>query len=87
MKKVSDDVFSGIVKLKTKSIKRIHRLGKRTEGRDRPTIIRLADFGDKTKILGHFSILKESNISVSEEYSKRIIEIRKSLWASSQEEW
>ncbi|XP_072144351.1 uncharacterized protein [Dermacentor andersoni] len=86
MKKVTEEVFRDILKVQVSSIERIHRLGKKTPGRNRPIIFRLADFREKVKILSNCTKLKDTEISISEDYSKRVVEIRKKLWDSCAEE-
>ncbi|XP_054933596.1 uncharacterized protein [Dermacentor andersoni] len=85
-KKVNVDVFHTVLKLKIDSVERIHRLGKRQNGKDRAIILRLSDFRDKTKILRNCFMLRGKDISINEDFSKRIAEIRKQLWNSSSEE-
>lgn len=85
-KKVNVDVFHTILNLKVDSVERIHRLGKRQGGKDRPIILRLSDFRDKTKILRNCFKLRGKEISINEDFSKRILEIRRRLWDSSSEE-
>ncbi|XP_049527737.1 uncharacterized protein LOC119462805 [Dermacentor silvarum] len=86
VKKVTEEVFRDILKVQVTSIERIHRLGKKTPGRNRPIIFRLADFREKVKILSNCTKLKDTEISISEDYSRRVVEIRKRLWDSCAEE-
>lgn len=85
LKKVND-IFENKLGQKLNSIERIHRLWKKTPGKDRPVIMKLTDFRDKMKILQNCHKLKNTKISISEDYSKRVTEIRKKLWKSSDEE-
>ncbi|XP_037556826.2 uncharacterized protein LOC119433643 [Dermacentor silvarum] len=86
LKKVNNDIFENKLGQKLNSIERIHRLEKKTTGKDRPVIMKLTDFRDKMKILQNCHKLKNTNISISEDYSKRVTEIRQKLWKSSDEE-
>ncbi|KAH7948914.1 hypothetical protein HPB49_003430 [Dermacentor silvarum] len=86
VKKVTEEDFRDILKVQVTSIERIHRLGKKTPGRNRPIIFRLADFREKVKILSNCTKLKDTEISISEDYSRRVVEIRKRLWDSCAEE-
>lgn len=63
-------------------IERIHRLGTKKNEKARPVILKLLDFRDKVKILKNCPKLKGSNISVSEDFSARIRNVRKKLWDS-----
>lgn len=51
LRKVDYEIFGRILTSKCKSIERIHRLGKKISERDRPVILKVADFRDKIKIL------------------------------------
>lgn len=86
LRKVNDDVVSAILGVQVNSIERIHRLGRRLTGKTRPIIFRLADYRDKSRILSKCSRLKGTNYSVSEDFSKRVAEIRKKLWNSAADE-
>ncbi|XP_037278177.2 uncharacterized protein LOC119171476 [Rhipicephalus microplus] len=86
LSKVNDDIFDKLLGSKCSSIERIHRLGKKIPGRSRPVILKVGDFRDKTKILKNCRNLKGTQFSISEDYSKRVVEIRKQLWISSADE-
>ncbi|XP_075741104.1 uncharacterized protein LOC142789271 [Rhipicephalus microplus] len=86
LSKVNDDIFDKLLGSKCSSIERIHRLGKKIPERNRPVILKVGDFRDKTKILKNCRNLKGTQFSISEDYSKRVVEIRKQLWISSADE-
>lgn len=86
VRSVTHEVFDGILKVKVDSIERIHRLGRHIPGRIRPVIVKFADFRDKMKILNNCSKLKGTQISINEDFSKRVVEIRKHLWNSTADE-
>ncbi|XP_042150367.1 uncharacterized protein LOC120850684, partial [Ixodes scapularis] len=86
LKRVNDDVFDKILNNKLNSIERIHRLGKQVSGGDRPIMLKVSDFRDKLAILKNCFKLKGTPISISEDFSKRVVEIRKNLWDSTAEE-
>ncbi|XP_077538693.1 uncharacterized protein LOC144151497 [Haemaphysalis longicornis] len=86
LSKVNDDIFGKLLGSKCSSIGRIHRLGKKIPERDRPVILKVADFRDKAKILKNCRNLKGTQFSISEDYSKRVVEIRNKLWISSADE-
>lgn len=58
LKRVNDDVFDKILNNKLISIERIHRLGKKVSGRDRPIMLKVSDFRDKLAILKNCFKLK-----------------------------
>lgn len=64
------------------SVERIHRLGRLTEGKPRPVILRLYDFNEKLDILRNASKLKGSQVFISEDFSRRVQLVRKELWNS-----
>ncbi|XP_049275858.1 uncharacterized protein LOC119406243 [Rhipicephalus sanguineus] len=86
LKKVNDEIFSSTLKVNITSIERIHRIGKKNSGKTRPVILRLADYRDKMKVLQRCSRLKDTDYSISEDFSKRVQGIRKKLWDSAIEE-
>ncbi|XP_065292009.2 uncharacterized protein [Dermacentor albipictus] len=86
MKKVNEEIIGGILKQKLNSIERIHRLGKKIPGQIRPIIFRVTDFRDKVRILSNCRKLRGTQFSINEDFSKRVVEIRKKLWKSSEEE-
>ncbi|XP_075527050.1 uncharacterized protein LOC142559320 [Dermacentor variabilis] len=86
LSKVKDEIFSATLKVNVSSIERIHRLGRRISGRTRPVILRVADYRDKMTVLQNCTKLRDTDYSVSEDFSKRVQGIRKKLWASASEE-
>ncbi|XP_070386672.1 uncharacterized protein [Dermacentor albipictus] len=86
LKKVNDDVFEAKLGEKLSTIERIHRLGKVNPGNHRPVILRIGDFREKTKIMNNCYKLKGRKISISEDYSKRVHDIRKKLWNTTVDE-
>ncbi|XP_075740723.1 uncharacterized protein LOC142786948 [Rhipicephalus microplus] len=86
LSKVNDDIFDKLLGSKCRSIERIHRLGKKIPERSHPVILKVGDFRDKTKILKNCRKLKGTQFNIGEDYSKRVVEIRKQLWISSADE-
>ncbi|XP_049514281.1 uncharacterized protein LOC119432614 [Dermacentor silvarum] len=86
VRKVKDDIFNATLKVNVNSIDRIHRLGKKLSGRTRPVILSVADYRDKIKVLQNCSKLKDTDYSISEDFSKRVQGIRKKLWDSAGDE-
>lgn len=54
MRKVNSGIFEQLLKVKLNSIERIQRLGKKINRRNRPVILRFADFREKKKVLMEF---------------------------------
>lgn len=85
VEKIKTNIFEEKLKISVSSIERCHRLGKKNE-KARPVIIKLLDYRDKVEILKSCPKLKGTPFSVSEDFSKKVREIRKKLWQSSAEE-
>ncbi|XP_029833713.2 uncharacterized protein LOC115318140, partial [Ixodes scapularis] len=75
--RVSKTIIEDILDVSTSGIERIHRLGSQTPGKARPIILKLLDFRDKLTILRNCSKLRGTNISINEDFSKRVQLIRK----------
>ncbi|XP_077564723.1 uncharacterized protein LOC144180217 [Haemaphysalis longicornis] len=80
---INDQIAKTILEIEPVSIERIHRFGKPNPNKTRPIILKLLDDRDKTKILKNCHKLKGSEISISEDFSKRVRLIRKKLWDSA----
>ncbi|KAH7953845.1 hypothetical protein HPB49_013057 [Dermacentor silvarum] len=80
---ISDKVSNGTIGVTISGIERMHRLGTKAENKTRPVILKLQCFEDKANIMKNCSKLKNSNISVGEDFSIRVRNIRKKLWNSS----
>ncbi|CAN8029883.1 unnamed protein product, partial [Ixodes persulcatus] len=75
-------IFEEKLGVKVSSLERIHRLGKKTPNKTRPVILRLFDFNEKMELLRNAKKFKETKISVSEDFSLKVQNIRKQLWAT-----
>ncbi|XP_075553443.1 uncharacterized protein LOC142586063 isoform X1 [Dermacentor variabilis] len=84
-KRVMHDIFKDILAVEVKSIERIHRIGKKRTARERPVILRFFDFTEKMSVLRNCSKLQGEQISISEDFSPAVREMRRKLWHSSQE--
>lgn len=61
------------------SIERAHRLGKYQVESTRPLIVKFLSFKDKQRALAAASKLRETNSSISQDYSKNVRIARKKL--------
>ncbi|XP_077498764.1 uncharacterized protein LOC144109865 [Amblyomma americanum] len=77
-------VFIDNLHLDCPKIERYHRLGRKQEGRPRPVIVKLLDFREKTQALKNAHRLKNSGISLSEDFSAHVLLIRKKIWDATQ---
>ncbi|KAM7297306.1 uncharacterized protein ISCGN_022459 [Ixodes scapularis] len=80
---VSDEIFGKLLNTPISGIERIHRLGKKTDQRIRPVILKLLDCRDKTRVLKNCFKLKGTTFSISEDFSRPVQQIRKKLWEST----
>lgn len=80
---VTDTVFKDKLGISVTGIERCHRLGKKGGERPRPVILKLLDYREKVSIFHNARKLKGSDISISDDYSSHVQELRKKLWASS----
>ncbi|XP_049268671.1 uncharacterized protein LOC119383916 [Rhipicephalus sanguineus] len=69
------------VTMQSRDIERAHRLGRFRQNKNRPIIVRLSNFKDKEEILSCARKLKDSGISISEDYSPNTRIARKNLAA------
>ncbi|CAN7942626.1 unnamed protein product, partial [Ixodes hexagonus] len=67
------------VQLKADAIERAHRLGRYRTGADRPIIAHFENFKYKEAVLSRAFKLKGTRTSISEDFSQRVINIRKQL--------
>ncbi|KAH9372117.1 hypothetical protein HPB48_010217 [Haemaphysalis longicornis] len=82
---VAKGILEDIIKVLNVAIERIHRIGKPAANKCRPVILKLIDGRDKTRIPKNCGYLKGTAFSISEDFSPRVQEIRKNLWASTLE--
>lgn len=77
---VTETVFKEKLEIDGVGIERIHRLGKPAANKTRPIILKLHDFRDKTRVFKNCHKLKGTDLSVSEDFSVRVRDIRRNLW-------
>nr|XP_037287721.1 uncharacterized protein LOC119180694 [Rhipicephalus microplus] len=65
---------------------RMHRIGRKTQNRERPVILKLYNFSEKMLVLRNCGKLKGTAISISEDFSARVQDLRKKLWQSAKED-
>nr|XP_054931791.1 uncharacterized protein LOC129387103 [Dermacentor andersoni] len=82
-KVVVDNIVRSLLGVETKSIERIHRIGKQSEGRVRPVIMKFMDYREKEKVMRNCKKLKGTSFSINNDYSKETVDLRKKLWESS----
>lgn len=83
---VVEGVFKNVLGVQVSSTERIHRIGRKQNGRSRPVVLKLLNYREKDLIFKNCSKLKGSSISVSEDFSAATRQKRKKLWDSASEE-
>ena len=78
-KKVTD-VFSNNMGIKDLKFERVHRTGRKVEGKHRAIVLKLNSYKDKENILQKRKFLKGTDIYVNEDFCKDTVEVRKKLW-------
>lgn len=81
--RVQQQVFKDLLGVEVNSIERIHRVGFKRAGKHRPIMLRLFDYSEKTTIMSACFKLKGTQISISEDFSKRVRDLRRRLWHSA----
>lgn len=84
-RKIVKDVIRDTLGIEVRSLERIHRVGSKKDNRERPVILRFYDFTEKLTILRNAFKLKDSSISISEDFSAEVRERRRKLWQSAKE--
>lgn len=82
---VNKGIFQELLKMNPIAIERIQRLGRPSTNKKRPVILRLFDTRDKVLIFKQCHKLKNTTISITEDYSRKVREVRRKLWASTKE--
>uniref|UniRef100_A0A6G5A986 Uncharacterized protein n=1 Tax=Rhipicephalus microplus TaxID=6941 RepID=A0A6G5A986_RHIMP len=82
---VNRSIFQDLLELEPAVIERIHRLARPSPNKKRQLIMRLLDTRDKTLIFKQCHKLKNTPISIREDYSQKVREVRRKLWASAKE--
>lgn len=80
---VNKEVIRDILEHEPIKMERIHRIGRPAPNKVRPVIFKLKDANDKISILQQGSKLKDSDISIGADFSRRVRDVRRKLWASS----
>lgn len=78
-----EGIFSRKLGVKVTSMERLHRLGRQVPNGKRPVILNLIDFREKETIIRNAKKLKKDTIFIGEDFSYRVRNIRKQLWACS----
>lgn len=83
---IKHKVFKDVLDIEVTSVERIHRIGKYKKNHHRPVIVRFYDFTEKAKIMSCCNKLKGTEIVISEDFFKRMPDIRAKLWHSAADE-
>lgn len=80
---VNKSIIEDTLELKPAAIERIHRIGRAQPNKTRPVILKLQDSREKFSILKRGHKLRGTSLSIGEDFSKRVREIRRKLWNSA----
>lgn len=80
--KVLDGIFVEKLGIRTNSVERLHRVGRKTN-RSRPIIVKFFDYNEKNNLLKKRRLLKGTKITLEHDYSWVTLQKRKLLWESS----
>ena len=61
-------------------IERVHRVGEKSDDKERAIVFQFSFYRDKTNILRNFKKVKETKISIFEYFSQKTMQIRKEKW-------
>ena len=61
-------------------VERAHRKGNKEKSKERTIVGKFASFEYKQKNISETQKLKDTNINLSEDYSKKTLDIRKEKW-------
>lgn len=80
------ECFQKNLEVTTSATERCHRFGRKVGNKPRPVIIKFLDYREKTSVLTNAFKLKGTTMSISEDFSSRVREVRRNLWKSAAEE-
>lgn len=80
---VNKNIFEDILQLRNIAIEKIHRLGRPAPNKTRPIILKLLDLRQKADILKNAHKLRDTNLSIGQDFSQSVRFIRKKLWDSA----
>lgn len=80
---VNKDIIESVLELEPIQIERIHRLGRYAPNKTRPVILKLLDSRQKGSILKNCFKLKNTELSIGEDFARKTRETRKKLWDSA----
>lgn len=75
--------FKDILGVEARSVKGIHRIGRKQRSKTRPVIVKFYDHREKIYVLKNSYKLKGKTISISEDFSAATRYKRKMLWKST----
>ena len=82
---ILQNLFKEKLQLESISVERAHRVGNKEKNNKRTIVVKVASFKDKLKINSEAWKLKDTIISINEDYSKEMLEIKKEKWKEAKE--
>lgn len=80
---VNKNIFEDILELRHIAIEKIHRLGRPSPNKTKSIILKLLDLRQKANILKNAHKLRDTNLSIGQDFSQSVRFIRKKLWDSA----
>ena len=80
--RIIDSIFKDKMGLTNLRYERVHRLGRFSNSKIRPIIVKFTSYKDRSSVFSKKKMLKGSNIFINEDFTKRIQEIRAKLTQS-----
>lgn len=74
--KVVQEIFENRLGVTVSSIERIHRLGPKRLNKDRPIIMKFADYNEKIGVFRQCRKLKGTRISIADDYSEKTVRLK-----------
>ncbi|XP_042150145.1 uncharacterized protein LOC121838135 [Ixodes scapularis] len=84
--KVIRDIFFGQLGVTVTSVEKIHRLGPKRHDKNTPVILMAYNYNEKQLVFKNSRKLKNTLVSVSDDYSKGTVEKRRQIWNSARQE-
>ena len=82
---ILQNLFKEKLQLESISVERAHRVGNKEKNNKRTIVVKVASFKNKLKINSEAWKLKGTIISINEDYSKEMLEIKTEKWKEAKE--
>ncbi|KAH9371385.1 hypothetical protein HPB48_023047 [Haemaphysalis longicornis] len=80
---VVQGIFKNVLGVSVTTVERIHRIGRKQRDKPRPIVLKQIDYREKYVVFSNCANLKDTNFSISEDFSSATRQKRKKLWESA----